>query len=391
MSQYTFKYAFLQSCYWITACLVYAFSERFLTAYGFSVVQVGYITAGSNLAALFLQPLFANMADKPNGISLKRGLCALVTLAILSSIALLLWNHSKAVILVFFCTLSSVTLTVQPMINSVGMYYIDQKKDLDYSLARGIGSAAFAVFCYLIGFLADKHADYLIWSYVVASIGLLIGSFYFAPNKTRSSSAPAHTGTVMLIRDNPYLLFFLAGMILIFIPHNFINTYMLSIVTQIGKGTREMSFAISLAAFLEIPAMCGFSFLQKRFRLKGMLIFSLCAFVIKHLLMLLPLYLHTGIWSVYLSQSLQIAGYAIFIPASSFYINEQMNENDKVKGQTLLTIAITIACILGQIVGGISINGIGVPATMLLGFGLSVIGLLLFIFSLRNRFNRVEV
>ena len=115
-----------------------------------------------------------------------------------------------------------------------------------------------------------------------------------------------------------------------------------------------------------------------------MLIFSFCMFLVKHLLMLLPLYAGAGIWSVYLSQALQMFGYAVFIPASSYFINGRMAETDKVKGQMLLTEAITVSCIFGQLVGGYSIQRIGVPATMLTGCGLSVLGLVLLTLGIRK-------
>ena len=378
MKKRTAQFSILQGFYWITACIVYTFSERFLTAYGFPVARVGIITAAANVFSLLLQPFFAELADRKNGLSLKAGICLLISLAVLFAGFVLFGGNYPAITAVFFCSLSTVTLTVQPMINSVGFHYIDRGESLDYSLARGVASGVFAVFCYLAGYLADWNVDSLLWAYILGSIGILITAFVFAPSRTeRISETAAPVGTVELFRRSPYLLYFLPGMVLVFIPHNFINTYMLSIVGEIGCGTHEMSVAIALAAIVEIPAMCGFSLIRKRFRLDALLLFSALAFLIKHLLLLLPLYLSLGIWSVYVSQCLQMFGYAVFIPASSFFMNERMEDADMVKGQMLLTEAITVSCILGQLLGGFSISRIGVPASMLTGCGLSVLGFLL--------------
>ena len=57
MNRFTVKFAFLQGFYWVSSCFVYAFAERFLTAYGFGVQQVGFVMASANAAALLLQPL----------------------------------------------------------------------------------------------------------------------------------------------------------------------------------------------------------------------------------------------------------------------------------------------------------------------------------------------
>lgn len=377
MSRYTAKFALLQGFYWITSCLVYAYAERFLTAFGFSVQHVGFVMATANGIALLMQPLFADLADRPNGPSLRAEICAGAALSILLALLLLLWQNALPVIAVLFCALSTVTLTVQPMLNSVGFYYVDRGDPIDYSLARGIASAVFAGYCYCMGFFAERNGSLLLWTYLLANAGMFLMALVFAPKKQPVRVSEKPTGTAALLKKHPYLVFFLLGTVLTFAAHNFINAYMLSIVTHIGKGTHEMSAAISLAAILEIPAMCGFSLLQKRFRLERMLIFSFVAFLVKHLLMLLPLYFHAGIWAVYLSQSLQLCGYALFIPASSFFVNDRMDRTDKVKGQMLLTESITISCILGQLFGGYCIAWVGVPQTMLFGCILSGAGLLL--------------
>ena len=114
--------------------------------------------------------------------------------------------------------------------------------------------------------------------------------------------------------------------------------------------------------------------MQKRFRLSGLLIVSSLAFLVKVLVLLLPMYLHAGVWSVYLSQGVQLMGYAIFIPAVSFFLNGRMDAGDKVKGQMLVTESQTLGCILGQLVGGFAIASLGLPATTLIGCVLTAAG-----------------
>ncbi len=376
MSRFTGKFAILQGFYWITSCLVFAYAERFLTAYGFSVQHVGFVMAAANGIALLMQPLFADLADRPKGPSLRSEICFGSAVAILFALLLLLPYDRRPVIAVLFCALSTVTLTVMPMLNSVGLYYVDRGEPIDYSLARGIASLVFAVYSYLAGFLAEWRIDSLLWTYIAANLGMIGMAILFAPKKDhiRKTTVQA-TGTVTLLKKHPYLLPLFAGIVLTFSTHNFINAYMLSIVKMVGKGTHEMSIAVSLAAVLEIPTMAGFSFLMKRFRLEKLLVVSFAAFAVKHAAMLLPLWFGAGIWSVYASQVIQIFGYALFIPCASFYLNGRMEETDKVKGQMLLTEAQMIGGIIGQLVGGYSIAWIGVPRTMLIGCGLSILAL----------------
>ena len=383
MSKYTRRFAILQGFYWIAACLVYSFAERFLTAYGFSVQQVGLVLASANGAALLLQPLMADLADRPKGPSLKSELMLGGALSVILALVLCFPQKFPIVIAVVFGSLSAVTLTVQPLCNAVGMAYVDRGAPIDYSLGRGIASAVFAVFCYLMGFLAEWRTDALLWVYAAANVGLLVIALVFAPGKQPRIREIEVSSAAVLLKKHPYLLWFLPGTVLVFAVHNFINAYMLSIVETVGAGTHEMAVGIALAAVLEIPAMAGFTFLQKRFKITSLMIFSFFAFLVKHLLMLLPLYFGAGVWAIYLSQGVQMLGYAIFIPAAAFFLNGRMDDGDKVKGQMLVTESQTLGCILGQLIGGFAIASIGLPASMLIGCALTAVGVGMLILSVR--------
>ena len=384
MSRYTRRFALLQGFYWIAACFVYAFAERFLTAHGFTVPQVGLVLALSNGAALLLQPLFADLADRPNGLSLRTELCCLGALSVFAALLLCFPANVPALVAVLFGALSAITLTVQPLCNAVGMAYANSGKTIDYSLGRGIASAVFAVFCYGMGLLAQWRTDALLWVYMAANGGIVLTALLFAPKKSSVRSRAEVSGAAALLLKHPFLKWFLPATVLIFAVHNFINAYMLSIVSAIGCGVHEMSVGIALAAVAEIPTMAGFSLLQKRFKMNRLLLFSFFAFLIKHLLMLLPLYFGAGVWAIYLSQAVQMLGYAIFIPGASLFLNDCMDAGDKVKGQMLLTESQTLGCIFGQLVGGFSIAALGLPATMLIGCALTAAGVLLLWVSLRK-------
>ena len=374
MSRYTRNFSILQGCYWIAACFLYAFAERFLLARGFTVQEVGIVLAVSNGAALLLQPLLAALADRPNGLSLRAELSTGAGLAAALSLLLCFPGQTAALVAVLFGSLAALTVAIQPLANAVGLAYLDRGERINYSLARGIASALFGGYCYAAGFLAEWNSDALLWCFAASSLGLMVSALAFAPKKEPSAQPKEDGGAWTLFLKHRSLWLLLPATVLIFTVHNFINAYMLSIVSAIGGGTHEMSVAIALAAILEIPTMAGFSLLQKRFRLKTLLFFSAAAFLFKHLLLLLPLYGGAGVWAVYASQSVQLLGYAIFIPASSFFLNERMDAGDKVKGQMLLTESQTLGCILGQLLGGFSIASIAVGPTLLIGGALTAVG-----------------
>ena len=84
---------------------------------------------------------------------------------------------------------------------------------------------------------------------------------------------------------------------------------------------------------------------------------------------------------LYASQVLKMVSYAFFIPASVYYVNENMNDNDKVKGQAIMTGTTTLGGVIGSLIGGIIIDYSGVRTLQWVGFAFAVTGAILFLLS----------
>ena len=81
---------------------------------------------------------------------------------------------------------------------------------------------------------------------------------------------------------------------------------------------------------------------------------------------------------------MQIGAYAIFLPASVYYVNEVINEADANKGQSMVTTAIAASGIIANLVGGILLDAMGVHQVLLIGVVLSILGLAIVVLSLKE-------
>ena len=158
-----------------------------------------------------------------------------------------------------------------------------------------------------------------------------------------------------------------------FISHVLINNYFIQIVENVGGNTKDMGMVVGYAAAIELPVMAIFSLLSRKFRCSSMLRFSLLFFVIKTALTAIA----TNVGMLFLAQTMQFGAYALFIPASIYYVNQIIEETDLVKGQAFITLAITIAGVLASLVGGIILDGAGVYAMLYVGVLASIIGFIL--------------
>ena len=80
---------------------------------------------------------------------------------------------------------------------------------------------------------------------------------------------------------------------------------------------------------------------------------------------------------IYMAQVLQMGAYALFVPASVYYVNQIIEKNDMVKGQSFLTTSMTLAGVFASLAGGILLDMIGVHESLLLGAIVSVVGVVL--------------
>ena len=91
-----------------------------------------------------------------------------------------------------------------------------------------------------------------------------------------------------------------------------------------------------------------------------------------------------SILTIYIAQSAQILGFALFVPASVYYVNELVEQKDRVKGQAYMTVTNTLGSIFGSLFGGFILDEKGVSVMLLVSFVMGIIGMLI-IFGSINR------
>ncbi len=136
-----------------------------------------------------------------------------------------------------------------------------------------------------------------------------------------------------------------------------------------------MGTATALAGFLELPAMALFPLILRKLHHAGAVLkLSGVALVLKTLITLLA----PNVGWIYVAQCLQFFAFALFVPASVYYVNQVIRGADKVKGQASMTMALGLSGMIGSFLGGLMLDSSGGVSFMLtVGLGVSLIGLLL--------------
>ena len=181
-------------------------------------------------------------------------------------------------------------------------------------------------------------------------------------------------------------MIFVVGVILVFFTHTIINNFFIQVITPIDGTESQMGIAVFIAAIVELPAMAMFNVMRKKIDCSTLLKISVIIFGLKHLLT----FLATNVFMVYVAQVLQIGAYAIFIPASVYYVNEVISKPDLVKGQSMVTVGITASGIIANLAGGILLDTIGVHDLLMIGVVVSVIGALIVFMSIEKKRASIE-
>jgi PPP family 3-phenylpropionic acid transporter len=399
----TIKFALLQGSYWMSFCAVYNFATVYLLSKSFSSKEVGVMLAAINIFAAVLQPLVANFADQTKRISLKN-LVALIVLIILF-ITFILPAASNLLLAtgILFFLICTLMVTIQPLINSLGMEYIGKGIPVDFGIARGMGSLSYAITSFVLGNLIEKNGTSILpYSFILIFALILIFAYTYklptpipAPKPNQEKTLTAYTESIEVVemitdsgasgfsayfRKYKRFVWYLIGLVFLFTCFNLINIYMIKIIENVGGNNADLGTAIALAAILELPVMFSFTKLLKRFKNTTLLKISVVVLSLKAIATLFA----KSIEMIYFAQAFQLLSYAIFIPASIHYVGQIMDLKDRIKGQAFTSVTMTLGGVTGSLLGGWLLSATSIYNMLLLGTFLSLVGSVIAYLSIEN-------
>lgn len=385
------RFSSLQGLYWMCFCVLYGFASVFLLEKNFDNQGIGFILAASNILSVIMQPTLGSLIDRLDKLSLKFVLSSIVILTILLLILLSFFSNTMLLDALLYTLIASLTLTLQPLINSLAFEQINAGMVINYGLTRGAGSLSFGITSFLLGQLLSRYnASILPIICLGLYILLLILILSFPDINTNDSlSIPSiqpveklftQESTIAFIKKYKHFGLLLIGIAFLFLFHTIVNTYLVQIVSSLGGNDADFGLALTTATIFELPAMLGFGYLQQKFKSGKMLVFASIFFVIRSFAFLFS----TTLWMLVIAQVLQGFAFAVYTPAISYYVNKLMSRFDKIKGQTFVVGAATLGSVFGSIIAGWLLDSAGITVMLSVGSVSAFIGSLLVIYSVRT-------
>lgn len=386
------KYMASQIFYFGAFAAMMGYASVYLLHKGFSNSTIGIILSLCSILAVFMQPALASFADNHKNIEIRKIINTIVAIAIILSVALLVIPTNQTLIFILIVAIFSLETTIMPLINTLAFIFEKYGIQINFGIARGLGSVAYALTSMALGYIVEWFSpDLLPICYVVFNALLFIVVHLFVlPKNAQIVNADEESETEAEVQENVSLLkfagkykkfiVFLLGFVLVYFAHTIINNFFIQIITNVGGNSSDMGNAVFLAAVLELPTMAYFTKLSQKVNCGTLIKASIVLFLAKHAIT----YLATNMVMIYIAQVLQMGAYALFIPASVYYVNCKVDNKDIVKGQSFVTTSMTMSGVFANIIGGILLDAVGVSEVLLIGVILSLIGAVIVLFTVEK-------
>lgn len=388
------QYISMQIPYWMGYSVLGTFTSVFLLSRDFTNGQIGTVLSLANLFATVLQPFVASFADRMTRIRLSQLAAGMALLLVLFSGILLVLPKAFLIIALIYILLYSSLVLLQPLTIAIGTFFISRGYALNFGVARGMGSLAFAVAASMTGVLIERFSAtiilylligfFLIFALVTLSIDTRKDGGKYSESIVPEHLQEVHTGEpiglVEFAKKYKRFMFLLVGVSFLFVFHTITNSYMYQIMQPLGGTEANVGSSLSVAALSELPTMFFFSFLLRRFKIHSLMRFAAVFFSVKALLVLFA----GNIFLINAGQSLQMLGFAMHTMASVYYTNQIIPQKDLVKGQTLMATANSIGGIIGAFAGGHILSLFSVSAMLLIGTIISIAGTLIVLLSVEK-------
>lgn len=377
-------YMLMHFAMWCVYAILMSFATNFLEAHGVGKVHTSVILGVTAAASCLLQIASGELVNRIARLKMYV-LFFLADVLLAAGCTMMLGGDTIAVAgIVIGCTLAQ---TITAYANAVGMDAAAKGAPVDFGMARGAGSFAYATSNIVIGALASdaylgiKAIPLVSLVILLVLIGAIAWFHITVENKLpqTASTEKIEKRTDSFFKSNPMFCIYLLGAVLLCASHYLLCSYIQFIIESVGGGRVEQGIANGISAYVELPIMFGFAWLARKIRCDKLLRFSAIMFLAKGL----GLYFAPNIGWIYATQATQMVGYGLYAIASVHYAGKVVPD-DAVRAQSYLAATITTGSVLAMSVGGVLCEAMGVKAMILFGTASALIGAVIVFFSTRK-------
>lgn len=366
------RYNLLHLFYWFTVCCINGFIAVFLQYKGLSNTEIGIVSGGSCVATIFLSPFMSSLISRIKGMTIKKLMTYILVTTFVIYVVMSYLPVPVILLMIMYIVMYALNLSTVPMLTMIAMNYINEGTYVNFGLARGLGSASWAlsalVFGQVISFL---DTGILSIAYAFFSCVTLFILHTLPESQIQMTEKKKEGSVFTVIRKYKIFFFLLLGFCFMFSGATALSTYLINIVKNHGGNTSLYGVCMFAMAFSELPVMIMVPKLMKKVDSVSLILVASVFYVLRNY----TIGLSPNLIVLIIGMMFQGMSYGLFTGVITYYVTYILELQDQMSGQTMIGMMTSgIGSTLGNVLGGILQDTFGLNALFLFVYFMTAFG-----------------
>lgn len=385
MNKLQMKYNLMMFVFFVVTCSINGYVTVFLQSKGLSNTEVGITTGSGCVLTVILSPYISSLVTKIKGLNIHKVLTMVMLVQAVLFAGLHLLTLPKICMMISYMLILALMNSAMPFSSMISMNLIRVGYDLNFGLARGLGSIAYALTAVGLGQLISRVG--VIVLLIVYSVGLVVDLFliYLIPDAPVTSAPKGEKtgGFLYIAKTYPVFGILLLGYSLMFAGASCLMTYLINLVRNLGASTSTYGIVVFFMSASELPVMALVVKLLKKYDRVKLMMVAAVFYTIRNIMVPFAPNLPIMICGI----MLQSMSYALFTGVITYYVTSALKPQDQVMGQSLIVILSSgVGSTIGNVIGGVLQDTFGLMSLRFFVSGITMTGtLLVFLAGYKNK------
>ena len=371
------KYNLLYFLYCIAGCCLVEFCTVFLLHRGVSNTLIGLVTGIGCVSTIVLSPWFTGLLGKSEKLNVRDVLAAVYGFMAVLFVALCRLPLPAIAVMAGYTVMYCLYMGTYSFLQVMASDYTAAGMDINFGLARGLGSASWAVAALVLGVAVDATTP------AVTGVAFTVFTVVMIALMKTMPVAPSQTGSeekggsaVAVLKNYPVFFMILLGFTFCKVGMTPLLTYLPNIMTSLGGSTSMFGVAIFVMALSETPVMAMAGKWMEKVDILTLTVLGGIAYVARNFIICFA----TNIPMLMVGMVFQGFSYGLLTVVVAYYAMYYLKGSDQAMGQTMTTVLTNgFGSTIGNVAGGVLQDTLGIGSMYTFACGMTVLGALIII------------
>ena len=367
------KYNLFYFIFCIVGCCMAGFVAVFLQFKGISNTMIGVVTGAGCVSSIVLSPYLSSLIiryEKLNARNMLTGIYSLlaVVFAVIAFVPL-----PPVLIVAGYTVMYALYVGSASFPQVIASDYIQEGRDINFGLARGLGSSSWAITALVMGPAIDFFSPLVLArGFILSTVCMLLLIRSMPAAESVQEEKETGKSTVFSIIRN-YRIYFmvLVGYSFCLGAHSCLGTYLPNIISRLGGSTGIYGVAVFMMALSEMPVMAMAAKWMKKVDSLTLIAVGGFAYVIRNFTICMA----NNIPMVIVGLLFQSVSYGLLTAVITYYVIYNLAPADQVMGQAMIGIMSSgFGATIGNMAGGVLLDNMGIGSMFVFSCVLTAIG-----------------